>query len=239
MRITMNNSDMERYLRIAEHIKDEVKIPYSEFKQLNTEIIVPLDFKIDLKQFHTDIEKYKENFKRWGEKHQEYPRFGIPLVNISGKIDEEIDPSCYPLDQWAEKYPDSVYWDNDFTNHTELMQMPSLNVLAPLKDHMLRSNILLWNKDGHFLPHFDMHPDYITHYRLWGVNTDDTGYSLEYGDTIIRDWEPGRLYLIDTTLIHSAKALIDNVYTFFISVDLAAKEVLEKSKKYREYYNAI
>ena len=72
----------------------------------------------------------------------------------------------------------------------------------------------------------DIKKDYITHFRLWGTNTDDNAYSLLYGNQVITDFEPGRLYMIDTTETHSAIALDDDVYTFFIALDLTAKDTL-------------
>ena len=65
-----------------------------------------------------------------------------------------------------------------------------------------------------------MHKDHITHLRLWGVTTDSSGYELKYGDINITDFEPGQLYLMDTIQTHQARALEDDVYTFFLAVDI-------------------
>lgn len=207
------------------------RITYEEFKEINDDIIVPLDIKIDLDQFRNDIEIYRPYFKQWGKKRTEYPRYGISLVNLDGNIDAEEDPACYPLDQWWEANPDKLYWDHDFTAHTELMTMPSMNVLDSIKDYMVRSSILRWDSTGHFVPHIDTVKEHITHFRLWGISTDETGYSLKYGDKFITGWEPGRLYLIDTIEEHSAYALDDDVFTFFIAVDIKGKDVLKASKE--------
>jgi hypothetical protein len=68
---------------------------------------------------------------------------------------------------------------------------------------------------------------YITHFRLWGVTTDDEGYTLKYGDQQVTGFEPGRLYLIDTVEKHEAIATTDDVYTFFLAVDIAAQPLIE------------
>ena len=208
------------------HPNDLPKISYEEFKEINYDLIVPLDMKIDIPEFLEQIEPYRKDFRRWGEKRSKYPRYGISLKNLDGRIDSELDPACYPLDQWWALYPDKMYWDHDFKVETELMNLPCMRALEPVREHMIRSSILRWDYSGHLVPHVDIKKDYITHFRLWGTNTDDNAYSLLYGNQVITDFEPGRLYMIDTTETHSAIALDDDVYTFFIALDLTAKDTL-------------
>lgn len=202
------------------------KISYEDYIKLHTDYIVPLNLKIDLDLFNEEIKLYKDNFRRWGTRHTQYPRYGISLCNLTGKIDDEIDPCCYPLDEWAEINPLQVYWDTDFTKITPVFDLKSLSELHIFRPDLIRSNILLWNKTGHFKPHIDTIPEIITHLRLWGVNVDSGGYKLKYGNHIVKNIEPGRLYLIDTTKTHEAEALVDNVYTFFIALRLSSLEKL-------------
>lgn len=86
----------------------------------------------------------------------------------------------------------------------------------------------MWHNTGHFKPHSDTHPDLITHIRLWGVNVDDSKYELKYNNHVVKDFEPGRLYLIDTVKEHEASALADNVFTFFIAVNLSALPLIKQ-----------
>ena len=210
---------------------DLPKLSYEEFKEINDDLIVPLDIKIDLDQFRKEIESYRSYFKQWGKKRTQYPRYGLSLVNLDGRIDQDVDPACYPLDQWWQEHPNEFLWDHDFNTPTEVLSLPCFDVLNPIKEYMVRSNLLLWNSTGHFVPHIDMKKEYITHFRLWGISTDETGYSLKYGDNFIHGWEPGRLYLIDTIEEHSAYALDDDVFTFFLAVDIRGKDVLKASKE--------
>lgn len=201
------------------------KMPYNIYSEIfSGKYLRPLNLNIDLDLFHEQISNFKNGFRVWGENHLEYPRYGISLVNRTGKLDDDIDPACYPLDEWWKKYPEKTYWDHDFTKPTALLDCSCFDVLNNLKQHLIRSNILLWHNTGHFKPHVDMIKDRITHLRLWGVSSND--YKLMYEDGEYTDWEPGRLYLIDTIPKHWAEATGDNVYTFFIAVKLSALDVL-------------
>lgn len=204
------------------------KISIDEYYKLHTDYIVPLNLKINLSDFDKEIEKFKPNFRRWGTEHLEYPRYGISLCNLTGNVTDSMDPTCYPLDRWADKYPMAKFWDHDFTKITPVFEMPSLSPLHQFRDHLIRSNILMWHNTGHFKPHSDTHPDLITHIRLWGVNVDDSKYELKYNNHVVKDFEPGRLYLIDTVKEHEASALADNVFTFFIAVNLSALPLIKQ-----------
>lgn len=201
------------------------KLDYNIYQNMfNGKFITPLKLNIDLDLFKKDIDNFKHYFRVWGENHLEFPRFGISLVNQTGSLDDEIDPACYPLDEWWKKYPGKPYWDHDFIKPTPLLNCSCFDVLNSIKPYMIRSNILLWHNTGHFKPHVDMIKDRITHLRLWGVSSKD--YKLIYENGECTDWEPGKLYLIDTVPRHWAEATGDNVYTFFIAVRLTALDVL-------------
>lgn len=204
------------------------KLSLEEFYELHTDDIRPLNIKIDVDQFKREIEPYRSKFRQWGTKYTEFPRFGASLYNLTGSLDDEVDPSCWPLDQWIKEHPEQFLWDHDFTKPTELMDLPSLSPLKQIQQYMVRSNLLLWNTTGHFKPHVDMLPQYITHFRLWGVTTNDEGYTLKFGDKHIKGFEPGRIYLIDTIKMHEAYATEDDVFTFFLAVDIKSKELIEQ-----------
>jgi hypothetical protein len=204
------------------------KISLEEYYNIHKDYIVPLDLKIDVDQFNKEIEHFRSNFRQWGIEHLEYPRYGISLCNLTGSVTDEIDPTCYPLDRWAARYPKLKFWDHDFKKITPVFELPSLSPLHQFREHLIRSNILLWHNTGHFKPHFDTHPEYITHLRLWGVSVDDSKYTLKYGNHIVKDFEPGRLYLIDTIKTHEAVALDNNVFTFFIAIDLSAMSLIKQ-----------
>ena len=198
------------------------RLSIEEFYNLHKEYITPLNIKIDIDQFQKDIEVYKPKFRQWGIKHTNFPRYGLALTNLDGNIDGEVDPCCYPLDQWWEQYPDKKYWESDFKVATSVLDIPSLQPLQQIKQYLWRSAILMWHNTGHFKPHVDMYPETITHLRLWGTNKTGAGYRLTYGKKRIKDWEPGRLYLINTLDEHEAFSIENDTYTFFIAVSLDA-----------------
>lgn len=205
------------------------KISVQQFRKLHPDFITPLNIKIDIDQFEKDIRPYKQLFRQWGTRHTNFPRFGLPLTNLNGKLDNDIEPCCYPLDQWCEEYPEQQYWESDFKCPTEALNMPSLKSLDIIKPYMWRSALLLWNNTGHFKPHVDMYDDAITHLRLWGTNKSSRSYHLSYGKEKVRDWEPGRIYLINTLDMHEAFATEDNTYTFFLSIGIEAIEKVNES----------
>ena len=204
------------------------KITSKEYYRLHTDYITPLDLKIDVAQFTKEIEQYRSYFRQWGNQYTHYPRYGVALCNLTGRIDDEVDPSCFPLHQWNIEFPREIYWDTDFTKVTEIFDLASLSPLHQFREYMRRSNILLWHNTARFLPHVDITHGKIDHIRLWGTTADDETYELTYGDHRVRNFEPGRLYLIDTIKRHGAIAHADNVYTFFLSTNLQALPILEK-----------
>ena len=60
--------------------------------------------------------------------------------------------------------------------------------------------------------------------RLWG--TTNPNMCLKIGGETIRDFEPGRLYIIDTSKIHEGWATDDNVYQFFIGCSIESYDTL-------------
>ena len=247
-----------------------------QYQNLHTTNLVPLDIKINVDSFLLEIERYNDNFFRWGDRYKEYPRYAIPLVNLNGKLDNDLEPSCYPLDRWnflqtglednAENFTDYVFnmshfeKDNDilfetsFKMQTELMNFRSLKVLEPIKEYMVRSCIFKWHSMGHLLPHFDTwHP--TKWLRLWGTTNPEKmkfrykvcSYPFEGDEGIVdnkmsgliekyeteKNIEEGRLYLHDSLKWHDAFAFDDNVYQFFIALNVNSYDCIEKLKYVR------
>lgn len=217
---TPSHTQIHAMSRLINHVSKQPRLAKNTFSDIQHDLIIPLNITIDVEVFRSEVRQYHHVFRRWGNDKHDYPRYGAPLVNLTGRVDDSEDPSCWPLDKWFAAHPNEPYWETDFKCPTELLSMSSLDVLAPIKPYMIRSNILLWHREGFFSPHVDMFDDTITHLRLWGVTDDAEGYDLVYGNKKINNYEPGRLYLIDTIKEHRARAMRDNVYTFFIAVDL-------------------
>ena len=238
-----------------------------QYRNLHTANLVPLDIKINVDSFLSEIEKYNDNFFRWGDRYKEYPRYAIPLINLNGKLDNDEEPACYPLDRWnflqsglednAKNFTDFVFnmshfeknndilFETSFKKHTELMNFESLKLLEPIKKYMIRSCIFKWHSMGHLLPHFDTwHP--TKWLRLWGTTNPEkmkirykvggkgfvenklTGDFEKYEEE--KNIEAGRLYLHDSLKWHDAFAFDDDVYQFFIALNIDSSNCIEKLK---------
>lgn len=197
-----------------------------DYYKLHTETFVPLPFKIDVKAFEEQIEPYKHLFRDWGEEHLEKMfRKGISVVNMTGRLDMEVDSCIYPQDRYNEKYGTNLY-DMDYRVPTEILDLPCFDCLEPVKKYMIRSAILWWKKGSFFYPHVDC--NIPTNYlRFWGTNKAED-YIFEYEDDSHEDieLESGVLYMTDTAKRHWAASLDDDVYTFFFCFDGEAYDTL-------------
>ena len=75
-------------------------IPEKEYDELHKQNLVPLDIRIDVESFLDDMQQYQSFFKQWGDKFTDLPRYGLPLVNKNGRLDNDPEPVCWPLDRW-------------------------------------------------------------------------------------------------------------------------------------------
>lgn len=206
---------------------------YKKYYDLHTEFLRPLNIKIDLNLFEEEIKQYHSKFRRWGDNRNYLPRYGISLVNYDGNINGKYDIACGPLDQYnsairekrIDVYPHKVLKESDFKEKTEVFyNLKSLRPLDMFREHLIRSCILLWNKEASFVPHIDTAPKPEYNLRLWGVNKPNE-YIFDYIGNKCIDVEPGRLYLCDTTQFHYARTTGNWLYTFFIALDNSQKAI--------------
>ena len=110
---------------------------------------------------------------------------------------------------------------------------------------MERSCVFKWHSMGHLLPHFDTwHP--TKWLRLWGT-TDPEKMKIRYkvsGEGFVenkltnkfenyipeKNIEAGRLYLHDSLKWHDAFAFDDEVYQFFIALNVDSYDCIKKLK---------
>jgi hypothetical protein len=218
---------------ILEKVKDLTKIEEDDYKKLHPQFLTPLSLKIDINKFSDEITKFDSYFKQWSFTHQHLPRFSIPLVNLDGDYKNDNDPSNGSLTEWNKQHLETMLLETDFRKRTAVLDLASLTPLQVFDNYWTRSNILKWNYGAEFVPHIDTAiPSYWL--RLWGT-TDPAGLELSYYDTVSEQWieqtniEAGRIYIIDTSLIHRARSISSTtVYQFFLSVDPTAKELLWK-----------
>lgn len=140
--------------------------------------------------------------------------------------------------------PEDALIETSFRIPTDLMKFKSLEPLRVLKKHMTRSCILKWHSMGHLKPHYDT--DHPTKWlRLWGtVNSEkmkirylnDNEKGNQWNDikkryenyVEERNIEDGRIYLHDSIKWHDAFAYGDDVYQFFISLDVSSYDTLKE-----------
>lgn len=233
---------IDETVKVFSNNKDKFeKLPvldYEKYYSLHSSPLVPLNIKIDCLQFLKDIEQFKENFQIWGTKNIDQKRFGLSLVNMNGIIySEKQDPINGSLYEWNNLNPDFPLIESDFLIPTPALNIPSLDPLRIFDGKWSRSNILKWKKDAAFKPHIDaiIPTPWI---RLWGTTNADNIKLNFYNDNNqlieIPSIESGRIYLIDTVLVHEAKCTGEDInYQFFLSVLPDAYDLLLKLKKIR------
>lgn len=214
-------------------IKDKLstlkKISIKEYKSLHRNFLTPTSIKIDCNRFKNEILNFSDYFMQWGKHHSELPRYGIALVNLDGNMHKNDDPINGSLYEWNALNPKNAIIESDCKCATKLMDISSLSILNSFQGFWYRSNILKWHRGARFLPHIDnlLPAPWI---RLWGSTT--SNISLRFWDqhemTTVKDIEPGRIYIIDTSIVHDAEALEDNTYQFFLCLSPDAFKILEK-----------
>jgi len=203
---------------------------YEKYYKLHKQFLQPTSIKIDIDLFEKEIKQYHHLFRSWGHNRNHIPRYGISLVNYTGSLEGDEDIACSPLDQYNFTQPKNQELSElDFIKKTEVYyNLTSLRTLDPLNNFLIRSNILLWHTHANFVPHIDLEPKPNYNLRLWGIN-DPNGYIFDYRGNKCIDVEPGRIYLVDTTQFHYAKATKDWIYTFFIALNNNAFNWLENN----------
>lgn len=208
------------------------KISTEDYYNLHDGFLTPLDIKIDVEQFLTEIKLYDSEFVQWGKRYSHLPRLGAALVNTDGLLKGSQDPINGSLYEYNENNPDNPIFETDCTIHTELMNLPSLKPLSVLNGHYVRSNIFKWQDTAMFAPHIDsvVPSPWV---RLWGT-TDPSTVTVNYfdGENYVScdNIEKGRIYLIDTSLVHAANSIGLN-YQFFLATDYKSVDLLTSLKR--------
>lgn len=236
-----------------------IMLNVEEYKKLHPKVLQPTDMLIPPEQFRETMQRYDLAFRSWGRKKQHMPRYAIPLVNENGSLHNNPDICGMPLDEWNWQYDGTLNedWKDDKSFHTptKVLSEPCFNAMDPIKKFMLRSLVLRWDAKTLFYPHTDVwFPAPIV--RIWG--TDDPTVTRIQFDRLFRrvegdedpdfhppkawakmphevedyppeEIEPGRLYVMDTNIIHAARTVEDRVgYQFFIALHTDCIEELWK-----------
>jgi hypothetical protein len=196
-----------------------------DYKKLHTKPLVATSIVIDTEQLIHELDPYV--FQPWGTTHLHLPRYGLALVNQSGQLIDN-DPINGSLMAYNKHNPSTPIIETDCTISTEVMNISSLVPLRVLDSYWCRSNVFKWNKDALFLPHIDtcLPSPWL---RLW-MGTEGVVvrfYNELSGELESVDYEPGRVYLIDTSIVHDAYSLEDNVFQLFLSVNPDSYSTIE------------
>lgn len=183
------------------------KIYESTYRKLHKKYLTPLDGYLDIDD---TMEKYRNYFYVWGTNRPELiTRKGLALINLDGKLDKD-DISIGPLNVYNNEH-NIHYLESDFKKHTKVYKERCFD---PLRRYELcRSSILSWQDGDNFVPHTDVVIPTVN-LRLWGANSKNV--ILKF-DGMSVQFEPNRLYLIDTSVTHEAIAT-GPVYQFFIGL---------------------
>jgi hypothetical protein len=192
-------------------------IDENEYRLLHPNFLNPLDIKINPVAFEEEIVAYNDFFEQWGNEHIHLPRYGLALVNQTGSLhlNDVVNGSLY---EYNFKNPTQPLLETDFAKETEVMNLESLAPLREFNGNWLRSNILYWKDGAHFKPHIDtvVPTPWI---RLWGTTSKNIKLRYAVNDMLVDtiDVEPGRIYALDTSIVHDARCEGASGYQFFLS----------------------
>lgn len=215
---------------IKEKIKKLPLVSQKDYREIHREFLTPLDMSVDCNELAIQIDLFAPYFKKWGNKRDDMLRSGCALCNIDGKIDQ-IDNTIGSLFDWCKQHPNNPILESDCRMLTPLMQTPCLSFLHPFTSFFYRSSILKWEQGAHFTPHIDNHFPYPW-IRLWA--TTDERVELNYWSAdgkkhSCKNIQKGRLYIIDTSLVHEARwSYSSTLLQLFICLSADSMPVLKK-----------
>lgn len=217
---------------LVEKIASLPKISQEDFSRLVPEPLTPTNIVIDVEQFLEEFKPYESKMVHWGKKQMHMPRYGIAMYNQDGLITED-DPTNGSMFEHNRLNPDNPLVETDFNTPTELMDLPSLRPFEVLRGHQCRSNIVKWENTAGFVKHVDliMPTPWLV---LWGCThsekVDVKFYDLENNVVEHTPIESGRLYLVDSSYVHDAYCINEEVYQWFVVVKPSGYDVLMNCK---------
>ena len=124
-------------------------------------------------------------------------RYGLSITSMDGGL------SGIPDLDTLKKYPQ--YNELDFKTPTPVYDHPEVKkALDPIKDHIFRTHIIRLDSGGYFPPHRDSRKTVNKTFRLIiplrNVNPPEVNFVFD--DKIFPRWEIGRMYFINTNLMH-------------------------------------
>jgi hypothetical protein len=211
----------EKYKSISQWVSEK------DYKKIHTSPLVPLDLTFDHKNLKFEIEQFSKYFERWGSQHNHLPRKGLALVNQDGIL-KQNDPINGSLYEWNLNNPENPILETDCTTPTNVLKIKSLINLNIFNNYWCRSNILIWEDGAKFYPHIDtlIPSPWI---RLWATDSNSIKLFFAKNNNLeeFSNIEPGRIYLIDTSIVHSASCVNEPGLQLFLSVLPSAYKTLK------------
>lgn len=197
-----------------------------EYNILHKKFLTPTRLIFDVKKFNEEILEFENYFESWGFNKENNLRQGLALVNQTGKLISN-DPINGSLMEYNDK-TNCPLLELDCREKTKVFDLSSLKILNSISDKWYRSNVLRWNKTARFVPHIDtLIPSYWI--RLWAIDKPENIIMRYWNkETVeIQNAEPGRIYVIDTSLVHDAVCIDSSCYQLFLSLPIDSYDTLK------------
>jgi len=214
---------LPKFKNVRDVHKKLERIPVNNYKNLHNKIFTETSLGVDVDKFNEEVLSLKPYFQQWGITHTKEPRYGLALTRPKKyKYNIVPEPANWPMDVYLWNYPNAPLFDVDFTEPTEYVErLTSLHEFFDKFQGVLgRVNIIWWNNTAGFRKHKDVNNNDPINFRLWmGNKTGSNKHSFKVEDVEYSDQlKEGKIYLFDSSLMHTGKALCDNCYIFFVSL---------------------
>jgi len=200
-----------------------------EYKQMHTDFLVPTTIKIDASKIQQQIEPYSKYFMQMLHRTLDLPRYSIPLANLDGTL-KEYDDANISFQKLNQLGNDKVYIDSDYNKPTEVFYLPFAEPLRIFENDLYRSLLLYWKPGGLFVPHIDALSTMPIMIRLW-MGTESMRLRYAKNNVLVDcDFEPGRVYIIDTSIVHDAHCFNEDGYQLIIALHPRAYDMVNNIK---------
>ena len=186
--------------------------------------VVSLDKCVNVDSVSKQFLSFGSHFKPYNPRKQGYNRYGLSITSQEG--DFSHTPDLDSLNEYNKEHgtsfdeSDFKEWTPFFKNCQELREM-----MTPFHKYMGRSHILRLNKGGFFPPHRDSITVVPKHFRLLISFGDPFHHFVFLLDDERMYLEPGRLYFINTRLVHSLFSFVDKSDFAVFNIDLCEGSV--------------
>ena len=186
--------------------------------------VIELDLHINCDALRAELKGLADKWHPYNPR-KAIPRKGLSLVSLDGQSTGVPD-----LDSLREYniLNGTNYSEKSFQTPTELLGRlrsltPIVEVFAPW---LRRSHLLQLDRGGYFPPHRDAYGPNDGCFRLFAplINAARNQFNFILDGKVL-EFEPGRLYFVDTRLEHSLFSFIDESIHLVLNVELTAESV--------------